>query len=608
MIFPVAALILSNQIFLQRKNAYRKNLLEQKKYSAKVAVKISGEVFKNTAETYTFWDEFVFLGIQKKNKEWNDANLLPIISLQGSDHIWTADQNFNITYHCFDSTRFDMPLPISKNQIFTFIDSTENSSKRYLEFFTRYQDKIIQFFCITVHRSDDSKRKRKPDGFFINTNVLDSTYFAKIKTISDISVEQVFDTLSQESEQLIIYEALKDFAGRNIAYLKFTTNNNFDEKEKELNFISTIIFIFLILLIIFISIFFIHKEISLPLSNLLRTLDTRNLKFIENLKSKTREFKLLSLLIEKFFAQKTELQRMSYELIEKNEEINQQKEEIQTIAESLQSTNEEISAINEQLNAVNKEILSKNTKISQSIQYAFRIQNAVFPNPKFLTSIFPENFIFFKPKEAVSGDFYYFKQISDYFLVAVADCTGHGIPGAFMSILTTALLHEIVAKREITESGQVLNELRKLLREALAKTDTESKEYVEIAFCSINLKTKELQFAGSYLPFYFVRNQEISVMKPDRMPVAAYVSDKFFTNHKIALQKNDVFYLCTDGFFTQFGGEKDEKFGSKRLTEMLQNISNQDFDEQKNSLENIFCQWKGKNLQVDDVLIVGIKI
>jgi len=306
---------------------------------------------------------------------------------------------------------------------------------------------------------------------------------------------------------------------------------------------------------------------------------------------------------------------------EKNKELLLQKMEIEAQNKHLENANSEITN--------QKEIIEKSHQhITDSINYAKRIQTAVLPNPEMVFKLLPENFIFFKPRDIVSGDFYFIKQIDNIILIAAADCTGHGVPGAFMSMLGIALLNEIVRNSEIKNSSQILNELRSQIKRSLQQTGQigEQQEGMDIAFCSINLENMNLSFAGAYNSCWIFRNEKpktksekldedlltsnysLYTLKADRMPVGIYIFEKSFSEHTFQLQKNDIIYIFSDGYISQFGGENNEKFKTIRLKKILSNIYTLPMVEQQNKLEQEYHNWKGNKEQVDDILIIGIKI
>lgn len=296
-------------------------------------------------------------------------------------------------------------------------------------------------------------------------------------------------------------------------------------------------------------------------------------------------------------------------LEERNEEINQQKEEIQAILDNLQEAYESITYMNAELARANQDIKKTNKKLTDSILYAKRIQNAVLPSEHFLTKNFSEHFIFFKPKDIVSGDFYWFRELDKYLLIAVADGTGHGVPGAFISMMGTTYLNEISLRTDLQKASDVLNVLRDEIAHMLkTDDDIESRDGMDIAFCALNKETLELQYSGAHHPLYLFREGKFTIIEGDRMPIGLTRREKDFTNHHIQLQKGDTLYMFSDGFADQFGGEDGRKYLIKRFKQLLKMIHRESMVHQKEVLENEYNVWKGEFDQVDDILIIGLRV
>jgi len=301
---------------------------------------------------------------------------------------------------------------------------------------------------------------------------------------------------------------------------------------------------------------------------------------------------------------------------------------LQTQKEEITAQRDEITTQRDEILMQKSEIEKKNQSITQSITYAGRIQNAVLPSLNNIISIFNDFFVFFQPRDIISGDFYFIKKINNYVIISVADCTGHGVPGAFMSVLGISLLKEISIKKEITTSSQVLNELREQIKSSLQQTGQhgEQQDGMDIAFCSINSETLEMSFSGAHNPCWIFRtieneqlkidneknklsiiNYQLSILEADHQPIGIYLKEKPFTEHKFQLQKDDIIYLFSDGYESQFGGEKNEKFKTKRFKDLLSEINILPLAEQEQILEQKFNEWKGNYEQTDDVLVVGVK-
>ena len=252
---------------------------------------------------------------------------------------------------------------------------------------------------------------------------------------------------------------------------------------------------------------------------------------------------------------------------------------------------------------------AKNTLITESINYAKRIQTAILPPDELIKKHLPDSFVLFKPKDIVSGDFYWSAIKGDIGMISAIDCTGHGVPGAFMSMIGNQLLTEIVNEKGITKPSEVLKQLHAgVIRSLHQKDSKSSRDGMDIAFCTINHKTLELQFAGAHNPFYLIRNGELREIKGDRLFIGDERFGDDYTNHVIQLKKGDVYYLASDGFADQFGGLKGQKFYSSRFKELLIEIHKEDMSEQKEHLDKVIIEWMGKGSQVDDILVIGVRV
>ncbi|NIA12117.1 MAG: SpoIIE family protein phosphatase [Nitrospiraceae bacterium] len=257
------------------------------------------------------------------------------------------------------------------------------------------------------------------------------------------------------------------------------------------------------------------------------------------------------------------------------------------------------------------EITRQRNEIIESIQYASLIQTSLLPQKKLIDKVFPRNFVLYVPKNIVSGDFYWLvtKENKAYF--AVADCTGHGVPGALMSILGISFLNEIVTVRENLPANRILNLLREMVMKALHQTgdSTEAMDGMDIALCIYDKGKNVLQYAGANNPLYIVRQDVVIEYKPDRMPIGVSgVEEQPFINHYIALKKNDNLYLFSDGYVDQFGGSEGKKFKSDPFRTLLLKMQSVPMKAQKKILLDSFEEWKGQYIQVDDILVMGIKI
>jgi serine phosphatase RsbU (regulator of sigma subunit) len=256
-------------------------------------------------------------------------------------------------------------------------------------------------------------------------------------------------------------------------------------------------------------------------------------------------------------------------------------------------------------------------ELTDSIRYALRIQNAVLPNEQTIRGTIPgEFFVMFKPKDIVSGDFFFVDRRGDWTLVAVADCTGHGVPGAFVSMLCISLLNEIVKQQEITRADIILNELRDKVIHSLQQKGIQGEQMdgMDISLLLINNKTLKCHWSGANNPLYIVssKSNKLEELKPDKRPIAIYPDMTEFTNHEITAKRGDIFYLFTDGYSDQFGGEKGKKFMSRNFKNLLAENSHKPMTEQGQILHTTMEDWKFANgsdfEQIDDITVLGIQI
>lgn len=266
----------------------------------------------------------------------------------------------------------------------------------------------------------------------------------------------------------------------------------------------------------------------------------------------------------------------------------------------------------EKLQIAYSEIDEKNKDITDSIHYAKRIQEAILPADSTIKQLLPDSFVFYKPKDIVSGDFYWLEQWGPQTLVAAVDCTGHGVPGAFMSIVAHNILTQTVNVLGLAKPALILNETNTQLSKKLNQDPEEAtvRDGMDIALCAINYKKSTMEFAGANNPLWLIRDNQVIEINGDKFPIGAFVGEELqrFTNHEWEIQKDDCIYIFTDGFADQFGGPKGKKFKYKQFQELLLSIHKKPMTEQKQILQQTNEEWQGELEQVDDVLIIGIRI
>ena len=306
--------------------------------------------------------------------------------------------------------------------------------------------------------------------------------------------------------------------------------------------------------------------------------------------------------------------------------IEQEKEK-QKILETQKETLElQVKERTHEIVEQNKVIEEKNKNITDSLNYAKRIQEAILPSRELKKELFPESFVLFKPKDIVSGDFYWYTKAESWNerhrtdgkgkrIIASVDCTGHGVPGAFMSMVGNNLLTEIVLEKGITKPSEILDALHEGVRSSLKQNvgGSETRDGMDIAICCFDHGSDTIEYAGAQRPLWIIRNADPTVIeevKADKFSIGglASVDRKKFTNHSIDLKKGDLIYIFSDGFADQFGGADGKKFMSKRFKQLFLSLAHLPMHEQENELEAAIEKWKGRTVQIDDILVIGIKM
>ena len=295
------------------------------------------------------------------------------------------------------------------------------------------------------------------------------------------------------------------------------------------------------------------------------------------------------------------LLKMRDELAE-TERILEQKVKERT--EEVVKQKDEIESQNQRLEELYKDV-------TDSIRYAKRLQYSILPPNERISTVCPNSFVLFKPKDIVSGDFYWFDQLGGKSYCAAVDCTGHGVPGAFMSLVGANGLNAAVREHHTAQPGKIMDELNAFVSETLNKTsdDNDVRDGMDLSLIAIDYEKLELEFAGAYNPIYIIRDEEFIILKADKFAIGSFEpGSKKYNNQSFKLQANDQIYLFSDGYADQFGGNKGKKFLYKTFREELLRIHKLDPDEQRNALNKTIVKWQGDYAQVDDILVIGIRI
>ncbi len=258
----------------------------------------------------------------------------------------------------------------------------------------------------------------------------------------------------------------------------------------------------------------------------------------------------------------------------------------------------------------NREIEHINESLTDSIRYASRIQEAILPRREEIDRVFPDNFILYKPRDIVSGDFYWFARCEGRAVLAVVDCTGHGVPGAFMSVMGHSLLNQIVNGQQIVEPGQILtqlnNEVRRMLKQM--QSDSDSRDGMDVGLISVDLENRIIEYAGANRPLFVAQGGRVEALQADRYPIGGVLTPEHYTTQALRWSPGMTLYLTTDGYADQFGGPQRRKFLNRRLQELLQQTAHLPLPAQQAALEVAFDEWKGDNRQLDDILVIGLRL
>lgn len=266
---------------------------------------------------------------------------------------------------------------------------------------------------------------------------------------------------------------------------------------------------------------------------------------------------------------------------------------------------------NKLLRKQNAVIEEKNKSITDSINYAKRLQNAILPNEEVISKTLKEHFILYQPKDIVSGDFYWVSEQNGKAMVAAIDCTGHGVPGALLSIVGHNAISQSINEMKLTQPSKVMDSMNSIIKSVLQQDKgNDIKDGMDMALCAIDYKSGKVEFAGAHNPLYVIQDNKLSIIKGSKLTVGSVenIAVEGPENHALQLNAGDSIYLFSDGYADQFGGNDNKKFKVSRLQETLLSICKLPMQEQKNKLLQAFQEWKGKNEQVDDILVIGVRL
>jgi serine phosphatase RsbU (regulator of sigma subunit) len=498
---------------------------------------------------------------------------------------------------------------------------------RKINFYINTKYGLVQVFGSTVHPSDDIYRQTAPNGFVIFGKLWDKDYVNILKKITNCNISLYLSNLLPENHSNEVGEIFfQNYKSQKVAHINISKINPFLENIKVLNNYFNIFFVCFCLVLFFIIYYTYISLVINPLKKIETSLSNENTSSIEKIINRNDEFGKIAKLIGWFFMQRDELKGKIEELKiahkslhNLNDELSQQKKEIVTQNTKLQLLNEEMQGQNEEIISIAEGLHSANKEITDSINYASFIQNAVL-SPSFeLSRIFPDHFVFYAPKNIVSGDFYWFKEMQNgERILAVADCTGHGLSGALLSMLGISFLNQITLQLENEgyTAATILDSLKCFFIDALHQNNEieNIQDGINIALCIFDKYFRSFQYATAFHTICLVRNNyekgvpELTEYRGDHIPVGIHITDEKFTNHIVEIQQNDVIYMYSDGIVDQFGGPDNKKYKPSRMRDFLLAISQMPFFKQKEKIVSEFKTWKGSFDQTDDVIVVGIKI
>jgi len=590
-------------------------------------------------------------GIETTNLEALQAKLrmnpviedIYVINQNGIVVNTTFKEDMMLDFFSFGEEHKNMLLGVLKDKVFKnerfAIEAKTKRLKKYsyqptkdgkyiieLGFYSTEADEIIDFFNNTnLELAQKNKTIESVDLFIgadnpfsLNKNAIVAERHKPLLTQAfqkkdTVSVDETIN--KQRLNYQFIYMDRKNtdlYKGSVIRIVSNRTSDHIFLRNELLKFVS-IFSITLILVIILI--YFKTKVITDPIKNLVTKVnrithghlnERADVKGNNEITTLSKQFNRMIEELESYYNE------LEQKVEERTREIQQQKEEIAAQRDAIEDQRNMLADKNDSLEDAYVEIQAQKKHITDSIVYAKRIQNAILPPMTFISKLIPDSFILYKPKDIVSGDFYWVEKIGARSVIAAVDCTGHGVPGAFMSIIGSNQLDYAVHTLKAKHASEILDSLNEGVGNSLRQEAGRSniRDGMDIALCVIDFKTLEIEYAGAYNPLYIIRNGELIEYKSDKFAIGSHMEypDRKYTNNVIQAEKNDMFYIFSDGFADQFGGGKGRKYMYKQFKEYLTSIAHLPLEEQKQLLDEENNNWRGKEDQVDDIIVIGFKI
>jgi serine phosphatase RsbU (regulator of sigma subunit)/sensor domain CHASE-containing protein len=473
--------------------------------------------------------------------------------------------------------------------------------KKQIDFFLNTKYGLVQLVGSAIHPSSEINGKIQPSGFFIIGKLWDNKFLAELEKLTG-NRYKLINNLKDSAVKIpeMGYISLKSYNNNIASYLQVTSRNRHIDQNRNKNLFYTF-FVIAILLLLIITITALEVMLLRPLGKIVSTLNSASPEKLIATAIRRDEFGKISRYLLEFYSQKKVLQNKLFD-------INFAQDDLQRLNNELQMQKEEL------LTSSNK-LLKANEEITESIKYASIIQDAVLNAPSSFYSAFPEHFIIYKPKNILSGDFYWIQEKDNRFYIACADCTGHGLAGSLLSMLGISFLKDIMHQQNNLKAAEIINYLREFIVETLNQTGEfgEAHGGMDIVFCIIDPAASKLEYASAFNSFYIVSDKnessenQLVEYKGDPMPVGIYIKNEAFTNHIIDINDGDMIYLFSDGFIDQFGGPDNKKYRSNNFKKLIFEASKEPYCGQKKILEDTFKKWQGENEQTDDILVMGIR-
>lgn len=572
--------------------------------------------FLGPVNDYSCWDEMVDY-VEKPTRRWEEVNLTTIEVFNVS-YTWIFNKNFELVYSTYDSTIFSEDVQLPKELI-----SHVFSKAGVAHFFMNFRDTLFEITGGTIVPSTDVDHETEAQGYFFVGKFWDKEYVEEMENQMDFSIsfrqlESEVENSNNDKSSIVISKVFRDAYGNNLMYVDFSSKNKLVSDLSSTKLLSNLL-LGLMLVVLTGCFIAIRRWITIPLTAINKSLKTENDTLVDKLANQKTEFGEIAALIKQFFEQKVQLEVEIAERIETQRMVDELYAKTVNLNHELQASEEELRQSLDVTMELNLALSKQQKEITDSINYASRIQGALLPPYDQIMQLDREFFILYKPRSIVSGDFYWFKKIENKAIFAVADCTGHGVPGGFMSMLGMAFLSEIVTLSKQQTTGEILDILRSRVIVTLHQTGKigENKDGMDIALCIIDFDRMNLEFSGAFNPLYLIRDigekkpaeHEFVEIRGDRMPIGYSLRlDTKFTTHSIPLQNNDMIYMLTDGFQDQLNGKTMQKFKRNKLRELIIGIHTFPLAEQKNLLDIAFEGYRYDYPQIDDVLIFGMKI